>query len=62
MDAAGDFVIVWSSNPQNGSGWNVLGQRFDSSGKAVGGEFRSPPISQAIRRTRWSPWTAAATS
>jgi hypothetical protein len=40
MDAAGDFVITWSSNGQDGSGWGVYGQRYNATGKAQGGEFQ----------------------
>jgi hypothetical protein len=38
-DAAGNFVVVWRG-PQDGSGWGVFGQRFNSAGEAVGGEFQ----------------------
>jgi len=48
----GGFVVVWSSGcsypadptctstPQDGSGWGVYGQRFDSNGRKVGSEFQ----------------------
>ncbi|WP_418316904.1 putative Ig domain-containing protein [Piscinibacter sakaiensis] len=36
----GNYVVVWSSKDQDGSGWGVYGQRFDLSGAALGGEFR----------------------
>jgi hypothetical protein len=39
MDALGDFVITWSSNGQDGSGWGVYAQRYNSLGCAAGGEF-----------------------
>jgi hypothetical protein len=39
-DAAGDFVITWSSNGQDGSGWGVYAQRYDATGVAQGGEFQ----------------------
>src|SRR5690349_12838520 len=35
----GDFLIVWSSNTQDGSNFGVIGQRFDALGNKVGGEF-----------------------
>src|SRR4051812_7850696 len=38
-DSAGDFVIAWSSNGQDGSGYGVYARRFDPAGQAVGGEF-----------------------
>jgi hypothetical protein len=40
MDGAGDFVITWSSNGQDGSGWGVYAQRYSADGTAQGGEFR----------------------
>src|SRR5262249_18344584 len=40
MDAAGDYVVTWSSYGQDGSGWGVYAQRYDVNGKALGGEFR----------------------
>lgn len=39
MDAAGNFVITWSS-PQDGNGQGVYAQRFNSAGVAQGTEFR----------------------
>jgi hypothetical protein len=34
----GDFVVTWSSRSQDGDGWGIYRQRFDSSGERVGGE------------------------
>src|SRR5262245_36609456 len=39
-DASGNFVVVWNSNGQDGSGYGILGQRYDSVGSALGTEFR----------------------
>jgi hypothetical protein len=45
-DASGNFVVVWSSRTlfggggQDGSDSGVFGQRFDSLGNRVGGEFQ----------------------
>jgi hypothetical protein len=39
-DAAGDFVIVWSSQGQDGDGWGVYAQRYDAAGNPQGSEFR----------------------
>ena len=36
---AGDFVVVWDSYEQDGSGNGVFGQRYDASGQAQGPEF-----------------------
>jgi hypothetical protein len=40
-DANGNFVVVWTSEDQDGSGAGVFGQRFFSSGAPVGPEFRA---------------------
>ncbi len=41
MDADGDFVVVWASQAQDTDGsWGVYGQRFNSVGTKVGGEFQ----------------------
>ena len=40
LDAAGNFVIVWGSDPQDGFFAGAFGQRFDSAGAPVGPEFR----------------------
>jgi hypothetical protein len=40
MNAAGDFVITWSSNGQDGDGWGVYAQRYSADGTASGSEFR----------------------
>jgi hypothetical protein len=40
MDFSGNFVIVWSSLGQDGSGSGVYAQRYRSDGVADGGEFR----------------------
>lgn len=39
MDAAGNFVITWDSNQQDGSLWGIVGQRFNTAGARLGGEF-----------------------
>jgi hypothetical protein len=36
----GGFVVVWQSDGQDGSGYGVYGQRFDSYGNKVGSEFQ----------------------
>jgi hypothetical protein len=38
--ADGDFVVVWTSSPQDGSYVGVFARRFASSGAAQGGEFQ----------------------
>ncbi len=39
-DAAGNFVVVWESDSQDGSSHGVLGRRFDADGDPLGGEFQ----------------------
>ncbi|HEY1066947.1 MAG TPA: hypothetical protein VGE52_12580, partial [Pirellulales bacterium] len=39
-DSNGNYVVVWASDLQDGSGFGVYGQRFNSSGVAQGAEFR----------------------
>ena len=38
--AGGGFVVVWHSQPQDGDGYGVYAQRFDSAARPLGGEFR----------------------
>jgi hypothetical protein len=40
MDANGNFVIVWQSLGQDGSGWGCYGQRYNAAGVPQGTEFR----------------------
>jgi len=40
MDADGDSVVVWESAGQDGSGYGIYGQQFDSAGTKVGEEFQ----------------------
>ncbi len=39
-DSAGDFVVVWTSNEEDGDRWGVFGQRYDSSGSLHGSPFQ----------------------
>ena len=39
LDSAGNFVVVWTSLGQDGSGYGAFGKRYDSTGAAQGGEF-----------------------
>jgi hypothetical protein len=39
-DSSGNFVVVWSSQGQDGSSTGVFGQRYASSGTPLGPEFR----------------------
>jgi hypothetical protein len=39
-DASGTFVVAWESSGQDGSGYGVFGQRYDSGGVPQGAEFQ----------------------
>ncbi len=39
MDDDGDFVVVWGSSGQDGNGYGVYAQRYNTAGVAQGGEF-----------------------
>ena len=49
FDAAGDFLIVWSSNVQDGSSYGVFGQFYKSDGTGTG-EFQ---INTFTTSTQW---------
>ncbi|MFN8578624.1 MAG: hypothetical protein U0354_17490 [Candidatus Sericytochromatia bacterium] len=40
IDNDGDFVITWMSNSQDGDGYGIYGQRFNSNGTKNGSEFQ----------------------
>jgi hypothetical protein len=50
MDATGDIVVVWNSNPLDGSGYDVFGQRFTAAGIPRGSEFR---VNLTTAGTQW---------
>src|SRR5207237_545598 len=35
----GSFVVTWSSQGQDGSGWGVYARRYDKAGNPLGGEL-----------------------
>ena len=43
MDAAGNYIVVWESFGQDGSGYGIYAQRFNADGAARGAEFRISP-------------------
>ena len=56
MDAAGDFVISWSSEYQpDASGHNIFARRYDATGAPVGGEFQ---VSQCLAGLKMSSHVA----
>jgi len=52
MDANGNFVVVWSSFNQDGSGYGIFGKRFNAAGTAIGSEFR---INQRTLHWQYEP-------
>jgi hypothetical protein len=40
MDAAGDFVVTWSSKHQDGNGFGIFAQRYAADGSPRGSEFQ----------------------
>jgi hypothetical protein len=55
-DAAGNFVVVWTSYGQDGSQHGVFGQRFTSSGAPLGSEFR---VNSATTDVQYTPSVAS---
>jgi hypothetical protein len=47
----GTFVIAWRSLSQDGSNYGIYAQRYDSSGNAVGGEFKINRVTAAEQST-----------
>jgi hypothetical protein len=43
-DAADNFVVVWTSQGQDGSGGGVFGQRYDASGVPRGAAFQANEV------------------
>lgn len=39
VDGAGNVLVVWQSKDQDGNGYGIFGQWYDSTGTAAGGEF-----------------------
>ena len=52
VDASGNFVVVWFDTPLDDA--NVMGQRFDSSGAPLGGQFE---VSTSLYN--WNPAVAS---
>jgi hypothetical protein len=49
-DSAGNFVVVWTSANQDGSYGGVFGQRYDSTGTPLDGEFRVNSYTTSYQR------------
>jgi hypothetical protein len=48
-DGAGNFIVVWHSNGQDGAAFGVFGQRFAGSGAPLGPEFRINSYTTSIQ-------------
>jgi hypothetical protein len=55
-DANGNFVVVWDSYNQDGSGSGVFGRRYDSGGNPLGGEFQ---VNTYTTSGQFQPWVAS---
>ncbi|MBN2581092.1 MAG: trypsin-like serine protease, partial [Pirellulales bacterium] len=55
MDDAGNFVVVWESDQQDGSTWGVYGQLFNAAGGKIGGEFH---VTNATSEKQFDPHVA----
>ena len=53
-DPSGNFVVVWSSGGQDGSGYGVFGQRYDAPAGSSAPSSRSTPTPREIRAM--PPW------
>jgi hypothetical protein len=51
MDSNGNFVILWSSSGQDGSGDGVYAQRYNNAGVPQGPEFKVNPYTASSQRT-----------
>ena len=49
LDAAGNFVVVWMSEDEDGSSYGIFGRRFTSSGVAVGAGFQVNVVTGSIQ-------------
>jgi hypothetical protein len=49
-DPSGNFVVVWDSYLQDGSGFGIFGQRYSSGGAPLGPEFRVNTFTTAAQR------------
>jgi hypothetical protein len=55
-DSAGNFVVTWESDVQDGSGFGIFAQRYAASGAPLGSEFR---VNTHTPSAQWFPSVAA---
>ena len=48
--AGGGYVVAWTSDGQDGSGWGVYGQRYAADGTPAGTEFRANTTTASDQR------------
>jgi hypothetical protein len=58
-DLAGNFVVTWTSNGQDGGGYGVFARRYDASGAPLGSEFR---VNTTVADTQEVPSAAHASN
>ena len=51
MDTTGDFVVSWASFGQDGSGYGIYAQRYNTTGMALGGEFQVNSVTASNQTT-----------
>jgi hypothetical protein len=49
-DTAGNFVVAWTGNAQDGNNQGIFGQRYDFNGVRQGGEFRVNSYTTGVQR------------
>jgi hypothetical protein len=52
IDGGGNFIVAWHSENQDGSGFGVYAQRFDSNAAPLGSEFR---VNSYTPADQWNP-------
>jgi hypothetical protein len=55
-DSAGNFVVLWDSNTQDGASYGIFGQRYDGSGAPLAAEFR---VNTYTSSSQYGPAVAA---
>ena len=56
MDAAGNFVVTWESDGQDGDGYGIFARRFDALGKPL--DALDIPVNVFTDNYQWSPSVA----
>jgi hypothetical protein len=57
MDSAGDFIVVWSSFGQDGSGYGVYARRYNSAGAAL--DLKERLVNQTTPNWQYQPSVSA---